>query len=636
MSSFIPIRYGEEDFVRRIEERTNGEREPIGLLLSGGSARAFAHIGVIEYLEELHIVPDYIISNSMGSIVGILYAAGLNSTQMYEISKNLNISTLFDITLPIAGGVLDNSKFVSFVSSYIQEGKELQDLDIPIMVITEDIATKRQVRLMEGDIQKVLSASFALPVYFPPVEFRGHMLIDGGIINLAPVEIAYEYGDKVIVSSTFYEGKGINLKDAISVLNLSLDIGKRRFGAISLDSHPDAVWIRCDVEDFSFMAFDKVEELREKGYDSAKAMSNELKALVHNIPLSHDVSSFGTFDVIHKTILDDYYLFNSIKTSGSTNHLFTGVKSFSQQKDQKNLLRDENIFGVRYGLSFPVFQTSVLGGVAWKNSAISNPFGDILLHATFTPFSFVSIEGDFLVSFDDGLAPRYYQRAELKFREQFYERSLLAELSARFEQQNESNFSIKESIVDSGLSLWYRGHNENSIKVNSRISYQLGSSFTRHFLNSAVAIQTRIANDFLFSFSYHGRYALDANGDVPFYTSDEYYSTSNVINDQGRGGTANNTNYLITSGLEFSYSPKDFVPSFSETLLLKNSSVGVFGQAIWFEEDIYIPHVLFGVKMGTTFSLLGLKELSSSLYVAYDTYVDGITFGINLGVTAWN
>ena len=115
MSAFIPIRYGEEEFVRRINERTRGEREPIGLLLSGGSARAFAHIGVIQYLEELNIVPDYIISNSMGSIVGILYAAGLNSDQMYEMSTNLNVSTLFDLTLPLGGGVLDNSKFVSLL-----------------------------------------------------------------------------------------------------------------------------------------------------------------------------------------------------------------------------------------------------------------------------------------------------------------------------------------------------------------------------------------------------------------------------------------------------------------------------------------------------------------------------------------
>lgn len=635
MSSFIPIRYGEEDFVRRIEERTKGEREPIGLLLSGGSARAFAHIGVIEYLEELNIVPDYIISNSMGSIVGILYAAGLNSSQLYDISKNLDVSTLFGLTLPISGGVLDNSKFVSFLSSYIEKGKLLQDLEIPIMVITEDIATKRQVRLMEGNIDKVLGASFAIPVYFPPVEFKGHMLIDGGIINLAPVEIAYEYGNNVIVSSTFYEGKGINLKDTISILNLSLDIGKRRSGALSLASHPEAIWIRCDVEDFSFMAFDKVDELKQKGYESASLMEDELKVFASTLAVAEEIPTLEQFDTLHRSILNKYYLYNTIKTRGSSQQLFTGIKNFSHQKDQKNLLRDENIFGVRYSLTLPIFETSILGGVAWRNSAFNKPFADLLVSFSFTPFAFLSLEGEALVSLDDGWAPRYYQRAEAKMRSQYNNRSILAELSVRFEQQSNKDFTSHETLIDSGISLWYRGESERPTDINSRISYQIGDSFTRKFLNSAFSIHTHMGRDFLFTFDYHGRYALDSGGNVPFYAADGYYSTSQLLMKQGRGGAANNAGHLITSGIEFSYSPQGFVPSFSETLLLKETMVGVFGQAIWFEEDTFTPHFLFGLNMGTTFSLLGLKELPTSLYVAYDTLAKGITFGINLGVTTW-
>ncbi|HHU89355.1 MAG TPA: patatin, partial [Spirochaetales bacterium] len=74
LSSTIPILYGDHSFRERILERTQGERDPIALVLSGGSARAFAHIGVLKYLEEEGIVPDLIISNSMGSMVGILYA----------------------------------------------------------------------------------------------------------------------------------------------------------------------------------------------------------------------------------------------------------------------------------------------------------------------------------------------------------------------------------------------------------------------------------------------------------------------------------------------------------------------------------------------------------------------------------
>ena len=74
--SDIPITYGDESFRARILEKTGGEREPVGLVLTGGSARAAAHIGVLKYLEEEGIVPDFIISNSMGSIIGMLYAVG--------------------------------------------------------------------------------------------------------------------------------------------------------------------------------------------------------------------------------------------------------------------------------------------------------------------------------------------------------------------------------------------------------------------------------------------------------------------------------------------------------------------------------------------------------------------------------
>src|SRR5574344_2044624 len=93
----VPIIYGEENFRQRIEERTGGTREPIGLVLSGGSARAFAHIGVLKYLEEQGIVPDFIIGNSMGSIIALMYSAGLSPDQILEVCSEINITELFSI-----------------------------------------------------------------------------------------------------------------------------------------------------------------------------------------------------------------------------------------------------------------------------------------------------------------------------------------------------------------------------------------------------------------------------------------------------------------------------------------------------------------------------------------------------------
>src|SRR5690554_4389053 len=206
LAATIPVNYGEVSFRERILERTEGKREPIGLVLSGGSARAFAHIGVLQYLEEQGIVPDFIVSNSMGSIVGLLYAAGLSPEQIFTVCSQLDTTQLFDLSWPLSGGFLDTSRFSSLVAAYLGDSVNLEELPIPIMIVTEDIVTKRQVRIMEGDVLTIFDAAFALPVYFPPVVYRGHLLVDGGMTNLVPLDIAYEYTDTTIVSTTFYEG----------------------------------------------------------------------------------------------------------------------------------------------------------------------------------------------------------------------------------------------------------------------------------------------------------------------------------------------------------------------------------------------------------------------------------------------
>lgn len=273
-----PVTYGEEGFMARIAQRTGGSRAPIGLVLSGGSARAFAHIGVLRRLEELGVVPDFIVANSMGSIVGLLYAAGLSPDQIYELVAGTEIAALFEPSLPLRGGILDPRRFSDLVELYVGNPR-LEELPIPILVACEDLITKREIRLAAGELRAVLEASYALPVYFPPVPYEGHLLVDGGITNLVPLGTAMEYSPYVVVSSTFYDAKGLNLRNPLVILNTSIDIGKRRAGVADLQEYPDALWIRCSVESFSFMSFDRLAELEREGYRSADANAAGIAAL---------------------------------------------------------------------------------------------------------------------------------------------------------------------------------------------------------------------------------------------------------------------------------------------------------------------------------------------------------------------
>lgn len=275
----VPLIYGEDQFITRIKAKTGGTREPVGLVLSGGSARAFAHIGVLKYLEEQGIVPDFIISNSMGSIIGMLYGAGLSPDQILEIMTDTDIGGLFDLALPANRGLINSDRFRSLVSAYLGKDLRVEDLAIPVMVVCEDLVTKQQIRICEGDFYDVLDASFALPVYFSSISYNGHKLVDGGIANISPIGIAYDYGNCNMVSTTFYAGKNLNLNNPITALNTSIDVGKRRQGVVDLLNHPDAVWIRCDVEEFSFMEFSACTELSERGYASALEQADAIASL---------------------------------------------------------------------------------------------------------------------------------------------------------------------------------------------------------------------------------------------------------------------------------------------------------------------------------------------------------------------
>ncbi|MFW6209493.1 MAG: patatin-like phospholipase family protein, partial [Spirochaetota bacterium] len=199
-----PIILGESDFIKRIETPLSGRDEPLGLLLSGGSARAFAHIGVLKRLEEAGYAPDFIVTNSMGSIVGLLYGAGFSPDAILSLFQTFEPSSLFEPEIPLRGGILNPGNFIELIEELVPY-RDLSELPIPVLVVCEDLRTKRRVVLAEGNFSTVLAASFALPFYFPPQNLVNLRLIDGGVTNLAPMEVPYTYSDTVLVSTTFYE-----------------------------------------------------------------------------------------------------------------------------------------------------------------------------------------------------------------------------------------------------------------------------------------------------------------------------------------------------------------------------------------------------------------------------------------------
>lgn len=281
----IPLLQGLDSFNEKIEKVRSSGRQPLGLVLCGGSARAFAHIGVLKAMEENDIVPDFIVANSMGAIIGLLYAYGFSPKKIEETISKIELTQFFEPVLPSKGGVLNVRKFRAFVNDFLGGPKDISDCSIPIIVLAENLYDKRQIYYASGDFATIMTGAFSMPVYMEAVKSQLSdgtkvLLTDSGTIDIAGLKCAASFSDNLIISTAFYDTK-LNYNSAIVILNRVMSIGKERVAISDLKKYKPLI-IRNQVENYSFMAFDKSSEIIKAGYDSADSVVDQIKELPHS------------------------------------------------------------------------------------------------------------------------------------------------------------------------------------------------------------------------------------------------------------------------------------------------------------------------------------------------------------------
>ena len=213
------------------------DKPRIGLVLGGGGAAGVAHVGVIRELERLGIRPDVVTGTSMGAIIGGLYAAGYTPDDLERVALEVDWSSILNDSsnrrlehplrrdgrleplsvqadLPIGigtsgvqvdAGLVDGVKLTSILAqltTHVNQIKNFDDLPIPFRAVATDLTTGRPVVLDRGPLVDALRASMSIPVLLPPVMIDGRLLVDGGVSNNLPIDIARSLGaDIVIVSS---------------------------------------------------------------------------------------------------------------------------------------------------------------------------------------------------------------------------------------------------------------------------------------------------------------------------------------------------------------------------------------------------------------------------------------------------
>jgi len=172
----------------------------IGLALGGGAARGFAHVGVIQVLEEAGIRPDLVVGTSAGSLVAALYASGKSGAQLLQVAQTMEEAAFTDWTLPIfSRGMLRGEALARYVNVQLG-GRLIQDMPLPLGIVATDLNSGLGVLFQRGDTGTAVRASSAVPAVFQPVKIAGHEYVDGGLVSPVPVRYARQMGAELVIA----------------------------------------------------------------------------------------------------------------------------------------------------------------------------------------------------------------------------------------------------------------------------------------------------------------------------------------------------------------------------------------------------------------------------------------------------
>jgi NTE family protein len=246
----------------------------IGLALGGGAARGFAHIGVIQVLEENGIKPDLVVGTSAGSLVATLYASGKNGLALAAMADSMDESAITDWAFP-GRGLIRGEALARFVRE-ATGGKTIEQMRMPLGIVATDLDNGAPVLFQRGDAGIAVRASSAVPAVFQPVRIGTREYVDGGLVSPVPVRFARQMGAELVIAvdiSAVPDGAATG--DPMRMLLQTFAIMSRSINAFEL-READVV-LRPKLADVSSADFAARKRSIQAGREIALAMINELK-----------------------------------------------------------------------------------------------------------------------------------------------------------------------------------------------------------------------------------------------------------------------------------------------------------------------------------------------------------------------
>lgn len=255
-------------------------RKKIGLALSGGAARGFAHLGVLKVLAEHKIPIDFVSGTSAGSFAGGAFASGASVEEIIEMSKKISWFKMTGFSYS-PKGLLSNASMGAFIEKNFPV-KNFEDLPIPFAAVACDLETGEEVVLKgKGNLAMAIRASCAIPGVFVPIEHEGKMLIDGGVVAAVPTKAVRKLGAEIIIAvdvlacGATYWGTpstllGVFFQSALMLLRAASKAHHYRADVVII---PQIAHLRPD-------AIGKMDEFIKLGEEAALEKIDEIKKLI--------------------------------------------------------------------------------------------------------------------------------------------------------------------------------------------------------------------------------------------------------------------------------------------------------------------------------------------------------------------
>lgn len=251
----------------------------VALVLGGGAARGFAHIGVIQALEESGIPIDMVVGTSAGSVVAALHASGKSGTELQRIALSMEEASFSDWRLPLfTPGVIKGEALARFIRAQV-DAKQIQDLPIRLGIVATDLQSGQGILFQRGDVAMAVRASSAIPAVFQPVSISGHEYVDGGLVAPVPVSYARQMGAEVIIAVDISAAPQANAsQDSFQILMKTFAIMGSSINRFELRD-ADVV-VKPSLQGLSSTSFSSRKEAITAGYQSMLSMLGKLRNVI--------------------------------------------------------------------------------------------------------------------------------------------------------------------------------------------------------------------------------------------------------------------------------------------------------------------------------------------------------------------